>query len=192
MHHCNWFFMSSDTSSTTLDDSALAELDEILLTGSENCDCLLIDEVHGLLTALYVTNQPIDITNVTQLVYPCEGEHQRLSELLALMLEEIRFILANNKRFEPLVIEEEEDGEFFEEVEGWCVGFMVAVTENPGQWEEISKYEQDLLTPIAKLALLRDEQEEELSEDEYASLLELIPGSVSGLYDYFKSNPLSS
>ncbi|MCK5640117.1 MAG: UPF0149 family protein, partial [Gammaproteobacteria bacterium] len=71
--------------------------------------------------------------------------------------------------------------------EGWCFGFMLAVTNEHAVWDELPENEQDLLAPMAKLAMLHigEESEEEMDEDEYDTWVDLLPGAVASLYGYW-------
>lgn len=110
-----------------------------------------------------------------------DGERQRVTALLLRLRDEIAAALQSKAPFEPLVIEEEEDGEVFEAYEGWCFGFMLGVTHQGDRWDAITKEQEELLAPIAQLALLHTE-EEEMDEEEYELCVELLPGAVNSLY----------
>jgi len=72
--------------------------------------------------------------------------------------------------------------------EGWCFGFMHGVERASERWVKLDKNGEALLSPIAQLALLESEEEPEMDEDEYNMWVELIPGAVLGLRDYFTSH----
>lgn len=170
-----------------LTDDELTELDTLLL--SDEDDRLPIDESHGFMTALLVGR-----TNVSDAVlieeicgdaqFEDENRRQRITELLLKMRDEIATTLQSTAPFEPLVIEEEEDGELFEAYEGWCFGFMLGVANQSEQWDNITQEQEDLLAPIAQLALIHTEEneEDEIDEEEYALCVELLPGAVNSLY----------
>lgn len=169
---------------TPLTDLELAELDTFLL--SEEDDRLPIDETHGFITALVVSGATVsDATLVDEIcgdaAFGSDGERQRVSSLILKMRDEISAVLQSNAPFEPLIIEEEEDGEIFEAYEGWCFGFMLGVANQHEQWDQISKEQEELITPIAQLALLHSE-EEEMDEEEYELCVDLLPGAVKALY----------
>ncbi len=166
---------------TALSESDLAELDEFLLADDER---LTIDEAHGYLTALIVSCADIEETAKLGAILGEEQAPARISELLKSMCQEIEADLESDKPFEPMVIEEEEDGETFEVYEGWCYGFMLAVSDHEASWEQLSKDGRSLLEPIATLALLREE-ELDMDDEEYSGWVGLLPGSVNGLYAYW-------
>ena len=77
-----------------------------------------------------------------------------------------------------------------EAYEGWCLGFIHAVADHQESWDKLEKSEQELLTPIAKIALLLNEEEPDMDDEEYAACIELLPGAVAGLYSYWKESVL--
>ncbi len=163
------------------------ELDEFLLSNACGEESLSIDEAHGYLTALQLPPSQPDKTAWLKAIwgepdFADERERQHLTELLEDLYDEIASTLAARSPFEPMVVETEEDGQVFESYEGWCYGFMLAVEQNPQQWE-LSKQGEALLAPIAQLVLQGAEDEEDMGEEEYAQWVELIPGAVLGLYD---------
>ncbi|ALP54411.1 hypothetical protein Tel_15350 [Candidatus Tenderia electrophaga] len=167
---------------TDLSDSELAELDEFLLTHEE---CLAIDEAHGYLTALIVSRADDDESAILEAVLGEAEATAQINELLLRMYQDIAIELESAEPFEPMVIEEEdEDGDSFEVYDGWCFGFMLALSDYEEVWRELPKEQQSLLEPIATLALLR-EDELDMDDEEYAGWVSLLPGSVSGLYDYW-------
>jgi len=166
---------------TTLSDTELAELDEFLL---EDDDRLSIDEAHGYLTALIVSRADTDDASILEAVFGNIEAPANIRHLLLRMYQDIATELEGAEPFEPMVIEEEESGETFEVYEGWCFGFMLAVSDNEELWQGLPKDSQSLLEPIATLALLREE-ELDMDDEEYTGWVELLPGSVNGLYDYW-------
>lgn len=178
---------------TPLTDEEMIELDDFMLAAGEHGDCLAIDEAHGYLSALAV--MPLDIGQATWLkailgstTFKDDGVRQHIASLLQRMYDDIVTTLEASLPLEPLIIEHEEDGEVLESYEGWCYGFMMAVGEYPDQWEKLGKDEAPLLLPIAQLAMLCNEDESEpgIDEEEYQMLLELLPGSVAGLYAFYR------
>lgn len=173
-----------------LSDEALSELDSFLLSDACDDDALTIDQAHGFISALIVSPEglpedwPREVWGEPEFTDADEREH--MTGLLRAMRDDIAETLEGGRPFEPLVIEEEEEGEIFEVYEGWCYGFMLAVAEHPEPWEGMPKDQQSLLTPMAQLALLASEEPEiDMDEDEYLSWVELLPGAVSGLYRFW-------
>ncbi len=168
---------------SALSDEELIKLDE-LLSASED-EALGIDEAHGYLSALIVRDMQIDQAEWLEQIIEEHDKHPETIGLLIRLHEEIKTSLQNSARFEPMIIEEEIDGEICEAYEGWCFGFMLGVTQHQTLWDELPSNKEELLAPIAQLALLYSEEEIDLSEDEYEDCVELIPGAVSSLYEHW-------
>ena len=176
---------------TSLNDAELIELDELLQT---NDDYLLVDEAHGYISALVVAQG--DSLDDEEWLFGILGDSEKLVEprmktLLTRLRDEIVASFTSGGVFEPLVAEIEDDGEILESYEGWCFGFMMALSVEEESWTELPQNEQDLLMPIAKLALLQENEDADMDEEEYNTYVDLIPGSVGSLYPYFRSNALS-
>ena len=181
--------MSDDT--PKLSDEELAELDAFLL--SEACDdeVLTVDEVHGMLTALLVGPQPLDEAEWLDMAwgepqFSDGGEQQHMLGLMRRLHRDIETSLQAGRDFEPLAVEvEEEDGTEVVAYEGWCFGFMLGVETCQGEWDKLPKNEENLLAPMAQLALLNSDEEPEMDDEEYEQWVELLPGAVMGLYSYW-------
>jgi len=169
----------------------LTTLDDFLLARAEEGEALMVDEAHGYVTATVLAGLPID-DEVRSAIWGeqpfCDAdEAQQMNDLLLTMAADITQILRSGAYFEPLLIEEEdEDGELIEAYDGWCYGFMALVSSQPEYWDDLPKHERELLSPIATLALIDSDEEMEMDEEEYQSWVEMLPGSVSGLYEYFQ------
>ena len=178
-------------SNAPLSEDEFVELDQFLLSDTVGEECLPIDEAHGYLTALIVGALPSEQSGWMEAIwgkpsFTDEAEKKRMTGYLLRMYGEIAETLGQRRSFEPLIIEEEdEEGELHEAYEGWCFGFMRVVAEHQSHWEDISKNEQELLTPIAKLALLCADEEQDMDEEEYEACVDLLPGAVAGLYAFW-------
>lgn len=182
----------NDMKPSSLSEDELVELDSFLLSDACDEEALSIDEAHGYLTALQLPPANLDETEWLKGIwgepqFADEKEQQRMHALLRQLSDDIAAELVRRRDFEPLVIEMEDDGETVESYEGWCYGFMLGVEQQQALWQELPKTEQGLLAPIAQLALLGADDEEEMSEDEYMQWVELIPGAVMGLYAFWHS-----
>lgn len=166
---------------TDLADEELAELDEFLLDHEE---CLAIDEAHGYLTALIVSRHDEDESTMLDAILGDTEAPAPIRQSLLRLHQQISAELDSDAAFEPMVIEEEEDGETFEIYDGWCFGFMLAVSDHEALWQTLPREQQSLLEPIATLALLREE-ELDMDDEEYAGWVSLLPGSVDGLYRHW-------
>ena len=175
-----------------LSEDEFAELDNFLLAQEEG-EGISVDEVHGFVTAFIVgPGSPGRENWLSQAwgapVFADDSEKNYMMGIMQRMYAEIEAVLQQGRRFEALIIEEEdESGELLEAYEGWCLGFMRHVAEQQDRWEDLPKKEQELLAPIAKLALLCTEEGEEagMEEDEYEMCTELLPGAVAGLFAYW-------
>ncbi len=168
-------------------DNDYARLDEILMANID--DCLSIDEAHGFLTAMSVSNVKLSDTDCFDAICgDSKLDNKLANEVISLILnmnDDIKVMLDNNKPFDILLIETEEQGEMIEVFEGWCHGFMLAVCQNESVWDGLGKNEQSILSPIAKLALLISDEQLDMEDDEYDLLVELLPGAVMGLNSYY-------
>lgn len=175
---------------TPLNDAELGELDEFLLSDACEEDALSIDEAHGYLTALLVTpNPPTDeqwqVAIWGEPAFVDDAQRQHMSSLLQRLYSEVAATLQARRDFEPLVIETEEEGDTLEAYEGWCFGFMLGVEEQQELWDELPQNEQNLLAPMAQLALVYSDEEVDMDENEYDDWVELLPGAVMGLYAHW-------
>jgi uncharacterized protein len=179
----------TDQRNVPLSDDEFVELDDFLLQGEQE-ERLPVDMAHGYITALRVGH--IDVTDDEWMgavwgepEFADDAEQQRMTNLLLRLHDEIVNSLESGEPFEPLLVEIEENGESYEACEGWCYGFMLGISRDEAQWESLPEHERNLLMPIARLALFYAEEEEDLDDDEYIGLAELLPGAVAGLYAYW-------
>lgn len=180
------------TNSSPLTDEEITELDEFLIAAEEGEQCLPIDEAHGYLTALVAGHAALSMEEAMHAVwgepvFKDDDQKQRMTDCLVRLYQDISEKLKEGGVFEPLVVEiADDDGDTMVAYEGWCFGFMLAVTSEEERWSGLPENEQSLLSPIAKLALLYADEEVEMEDDEYEMLAELLPGSVVGLYNYWQ------
>jgi uncharacterized protein len=176
-----------------LSEDEYSELDAFLFTDDEGNERLSVDEAHGFITALIVGHAPAAPEAWMKSVwgqpgFADESERRRMTGLLLRMFDEISWTLGVGRSFEPLAVEIEEEGETLMALEGWCFGFMLAVSADEERWNQLPRYEQSLLGTIARLALLHVDDEASIDEEEYDMLVELLPGAVAGLHAYWESN----
>lgn len=175
---------------TPLAEQEYVELDAFLLS-VEGSQCLPIDEAHGYITALLVSEVALEGELWLKMiwgepVFDSPAVEKKMTNLMQRLRNEIATMLASGDPFEPMVIEMEEDGEEIEVVEGWCFGFMLAVSEDEEKWTVMRSSEESLLAPIAKLAMLHSGEEINIDADEHEMLVELLPGAVVGLHSFWK------
>lgn len=177
-----------------LSDDEVLELDAFLLSAAEeDDDRLTVDEAHGYLTGLAVGHASLSQDEWLEVIwghpaFASDQQKARLTSLLLRMQEDIAATLRRGQSFEPLVAEVEDDGEILVAFEGWCFGFMLAVSNDEERWGQLSQAGRDALAPIADLAMLHTEVDSDLDEDEVQQLAELVPGSVASLYDYWEQS----
>lgn len=174
-----------------LTDEEAMELDAFLLATEGDEQRLPIDEAHGYLTGLIVGHAPLSMEEAMHAVwgepaFKDDEEKQHMTDYLVRLYQDIVFKLKEGRSFEPLAVEIEDEGEILVAYEGWCFGFMLAVTGDEERWGKLPENEQSLLAPIAKLALLYADEEVDMEDDEYEMLTELLPGSAVGLYQYWQ------
>ncbi len=177
-----------EITSTLMSEDELSELDLFLNSSACEEDTLGVDEIHGYLTALLLSAEQGQLPSGWQEVvwgeprFSNEAEKVQMTELLQRLPGDIMTTLTRREPFEPLIVENEVDGVTVESYEGWCFGFMLGLEQQWEAWDSQPDEVQDLIIPIAQLALLLDEENEEMSEDEYQQWVELIPGAVAGLF----------
>lgn len=178
-----------------LSDDEVLELDGFLLAGTnEQAERLTVDEAHGYLTGLVVGNAPVSTEEWMKVIwgkpnFSDTAQQKRMTSLLLRMREEIEATLRRGQSFEPLVAEVEEKGELLVAFEGWCFGFMLAVSNDEARWSELPPSARDALAPIADLALLHTEEATtDLDEEDIKLLAALVPGSVVTLYDHWQKS----
>lgn len=174
------------TNQNQLSNDELAELDQFLFQEDEETEMLSLDEAHGFTTAILIGMPSLDEAELLTLiwgepVFQDASEGERLRGLLLKMRSEIQGNLASSEPFEPLSIEEELDGESFDNLEGWCFGFMLGLSHLEATWR-LGDKEEDIVAPIATLAMIYNDEDEELDDDDYEQCLELLPGAVTQLY----------
>lgn len=186
--------MPTTESTAGLSEHELAELDAFLL--SEGCDeeTLSVDEVHGFVTALIAGPEEIARDEWLEAAwgepqFPDDATRERMTQLMLRLYDEVREALESRAPFEPLSVEiEDEKGEQVVVYEGWCYGFMLGMEMQEVDWDALPKEEQGLIAPMAQLALLNNEDEPAMDDEEYASWVELLPGAVTALYVYWHAD----
>ena len=167
-----------------LSEDELAELDGFLFQEVEDTNRLALDEAHGFTAAVLIGAPDMSESEWMSLIWGdkpafADGEQQqRLTELLSKMRLEISQNLDSPEPFEPLSVEEELNGECFENFEGWCFGFMLGLSHLESTWS-LGEKEEELVAPIATLAMLYNEEEEDIDDDDYEHCIELLPGAVA-------------
>ncbi|MGN6327928.1 MAG: YecA family protein [Rhodanobacter sp.] len=186
---------------SSLDDSELDELDRYLRAHTGEDD-LLLDGVHGLLSALAVGPLlvlPSEwLPEVLHEPFADENEGNRLLELLAKLNDSISAEL-DVDAYEPILGEVElEDGVMLSAA-GWCEGFSRGIDLRAGVWESrLSEDPQlmELLGPVMALAvdegvLSADAEFEKLSDEEYDRCLAQVSAVLVSVNQYWQAKPVT-
>lgn len=185
-----------------LDDQELEELDQYLRAHAGE-DHLLLDGVHGLLTAIGIGPEKVApdewLPEVLHEPFADEEEGKRVLELLARLSESVELeVEADN--YEPILGEIElDDGDSALSALGWCEGFSRGVDLRARLWESrlgADSHLTELLGPIMALAVeegvfATDTDFAPLSEQEYDDCLAQLPGAVNAVAHYWVDAPLT-
>ena len=186
-----------------LDEAELETLDRFLRAHAGEDD-LLLDGVHGLLTAIGIGPQPAVpdewLPEVLHEPFADEDEGRRILGLLARLNESVELELESDS-YEPILGEVElDDGDTALSAHGWCEGFSRGVDLRARIWESrlgADSQLTELLGPIMALAVEEgvfstDADFAPLSEQEYDECLGQLPGAVSAVARYWRESPPTS
>lgn len=186
---------------SSLDDSELDELDRYLRAHAEG-DHLLLDGVHGLLSALAVG--PILVTpeewlpEVLHQPFEDEEEGNRVLALLAKLNDSIEAEL-DVDAYEPILGEIDTEMGPALSAAGWCEGFSRGIDLRAGLWETRLAEDpalMELLGPVMALAvdegvLNADAEFEKLSDEEYDDCLSQVPAVLDAVGQYWQAKPVT-
>jgi uncharacterized protein len=185
-----------------LDDAELEELDQFLRAHAGE-DHLLLDGVHGLLTAIGIGPEKVTpdewLSEVLHEPFADEEQGRRVLELLARLSESVSSEVENDS-YEPILGEVDLDnGDTALSAHGWCEGFSRGVDLRARLWESrlnADSHLTELLGPIMALAVeegvfATDADFAPLSEQEYDDCLGQLPGAVSAVAHYWVETPLT-
>ena len=185
---------------TSPSDEDLEELDQFL-RGRSGDDDLLLDGVHGLLTALVIGPTPATpdewLPEVLHEPFTDNAEGERVLTLLARLNDAISPELETGT-YEPILGEiDADDGSAAFTARGWCEGFSRGIDLRAPVWE--SRLGQDsqlmeLLGPIIALAIddgvfESDAEFAPLGDDDYDECLAQIPNAVGAIAEYWREHP---
>ncbi|MGH8041832.1 MAG: YecA family protein [Rudaea sp.] len=183
-----------------LKDAELEELDQFLRAHAGE-DALLLDGVHGLLSAVNIGPEraaPEEwLPEVLHDPFADEDEGRRILELLARLSESIGYELETDQ-YEPILGEVEmDDGGTTLSAQGWCEGFSRGVDLRARLWEArlgADSHLTELLSPIMALAVQEgvfetDAEIEPLTEAEYDECLAQLPNSIEAVAHYWSEQP---
>ncbi|MBS0439341.1 MAG: YecA family protein [Proteobacteria bacterium] len=187
----------------TLEDAELDELDRFLRAHAGE-DALLLDGVHGLLSAVNIGPEHASpeewLPEVLHDPFDDEDEGRRILELLARLSESICYEL-ETEQYEPILGEiENDDGGTALSAQGWCEGFSRGVDLRARLWEArlgADSHLTELLSPIMALAVQEgvfqtDAEIEPLTEAEYDECLAQLPVAIEAVAHYWSESPPTS
>lgn len=185
------------------DDLELNQLD-LFFRDRARDGSLLLDGVHGLLTALAIGPEPAApdewLPQVLSAPFSDEHEGHEMLDLLARLNDSIPQELASDE-YAPILGEvDEAEAATRLSAAGWCEGFSRGIDLRAPLWE--ARMEEDpelmeMLGPIMALGLeegvFESEGEfERLSRQDYHECLHQIPLAVAALRHYWRVHPLST
>jgi uncharacterized protein len=184
----------------SLSDTELEELDQFLRAHAGE-DALLLDGVHGLLSAINIGPERATpdewLPEVLHDPFADEDEGRRILELLARLSESIEYEIEGDA-YEPILGEIElDDGGAALSAQGWCEGFSRGVDMRARLWETRLGADSrltELLSPIMALAVEEgvfetDAEIAPLNETEYDECLAHLPASVAAVSNYWREQP---
>jgi uncharacterized protein len=184
----------------TLDDAELEELD-LFLRAHAGEDALLLDGVHGMLSAIAIGPEKATpdewLPEVLHDPFADADEGKRILELLARLNESVELELETDN-YEPILGEIElDDGDSALSALGWCEGFSRGVDLRARLWEArlgADSQLTELLGPIMALAVeegvfATDADFAPLNEQEYDECLAQMPAAVAAVAHYWIEQP---
>ena len=183
-----------------LDDAELEELD-LFLRSHAGEDALLLDGVHGLLSAVAIGPERVTpeewLPEVLHDPFSDADEGKHILELIARLNESVALELETDS-YEPILGEVElDDGDTALSALGWCEGFSRGVDLRAHLWETrlgADSQLTELLGPIMALAVeegvfTTDADFAPLSEQEYDECLAQLPIAVTAVANYWQEHP---
>jgi uncharacterized protein len=186
---------------SSLDDGELDELDNYLRAHAQEGDGrLLLDGVHGLLSALAVG--PLQVLpeewlpEVLHEPFADQDEGNRVLALLAKLNDSISAEL-DVDAYEPILGEVDTDTGPVLSAAGWCEGFSRGIDLRAGLWEKRLADDpqlMEMLGPVMALAvdegiLSADAEFEKLSDEEYDECLSQLPAVLAAVNHYWYQHP---
>lgn len=181
-------------------DTDLEELDQFLRAHAGEDD-LLLDGVHGLLTALAIGPEPAKpeewLPEILHRPFLRADEAARVLTLLAQLNDSIAPELETGA-YEPILGEVAGKGDdTVYTAHGWCEGFSRGIDLRAGDWEARLGHDSELMAllgPVIALAIddgvfEADGEFAELSEDEYDECLAHVPSVMAAVSEYWRMNP---
>jgi uncharacterized protein len=188
---------------TSPSDTDLEELDQYLRAHASDED-MLLDGVHGFLTALAIGPEPAKpeewLPEILHAPFVDPEQGQRVLSLLAQLNDTIAPELETGT-YEPILGEiDVSDGPPAFTARGWCEGFSRGIDLRAPVWEGRLGHDSELmelLGPIIALAIddgvfESDAEFAPLGDDDYDECLAQIPAAVGAVAEYWRDHPLSA
>lgn len=195
----------SETAPYGLEASELDELHEFLGRRADNGG-LMLDAVHGLLTAVVIGPDPISASEWLGHVIDQEQgfeSEEEANRILALLIRLYNSVvqeldaLAYQPIFGEVELIDSEETEL--SARGWCEGFSIGVDLRSALWE--GRMQQDpelleLLNPVIALAAeegvfeaIDGEAIPPLSDEDFENALNGVAGAVADVQQYWRNKP---
>jgi uncharacterized protein len=178
-----------------LSDQDLDRLDEFLMSDDTPEETMMLDELHGFLTALMCSPEVVLPSQWMPLVWGGEepefettDQAQDIMGLIMRLNNDISGDLHGDGEFGPLFTERTlEDGSTITMAQGWCEGFVRGMQLQPGAWRDEALNEA--LMPIVILSeTLEDPKIEALLDDAEAvqTMADTVPDAVVRIHSYLR------
>ncbi|MBK7044821.1 MAG: YecA family protein [Rhodanobacteraceae bacterium] len=187
-----------------LDASELDELHDYLVA-HPGADGLMLDGVHGLLSAIVAGPEPVPASEWLPRVIDEENgfdDADQANRILSLLVRLYNSVVQELEAltYEPIFGEyEDEDGSADLAAVGWCEGFSLGIDLRSGVWESRMASDprlMDLLDPIIRISADEGlfesdttEQLAELDEEDRDQLLRAVGGAVADVQQYWREQP---
>jgi uncharacterized protein len=183
------------------------ELDELhdYLVAHPGPDGLMLDGVHGLLSAIVAGPEPMPASDWLPHVIDEEAgfeDADQANRILSLLVRLYNSVVQELEAltYEPIFGEyEDEDGGADLAAVGWCEGFSIGIDLRGPVWEARMTGDPrllDLLDPIIRISADEglfesdtSEQLAELDDEEREQLLRAIGGAVADVQQYWREQP---
>ncbi|MBI5329344.1 MAG: UPF0149 family protein [Betaproteobacteria bacterium] len=185
-----------------LSEAEINELEAFLLSDASPAECMDISMLDGYLTAIIIGPGAIAASEWMPgvwgekagdaLKFKNPAQAKRIQSLvLRFHNDRVHSLAEEEEAFEPLIYQDEVEGETAPVIDEWCIGFITGMQLDPEGWTPLLEEEDDisaLLTPIA-LYGTESGQEELAAEPELRTQLhehfDVLGECVIGLRDYW-------
>lgn len=187
--------MANVLPSEPITDDDIKRLDDFLLSDDSGEEAMMIDELHGFLTA--VVSGP-DMVMPSEFLaevwdqpeFATMAQAQEISMLILRLYNDVSQSLRAGD-FEPLLMEQtQERGEPVPIPDGWCTGYVRGMKLRAESWQPHMSKLSDWLFPISTFGLDHDEETADVLRpktlEEHAALVAKLPESALAIARYFR------